>query len=476
VTARTFAVGRRFGTLGDDRLVAVAGTAVMAVAMVTFFLLAGWGGPDLWVPLVVAMVLVAVSVPMIWVVADRPIDGRLRKVLAVALALKLLATVPRYTMNEVAYGGSADAAVYHKAGTQVREHALDGRWTTEGTRLDAYADETRMVGYVTGGLYLVTGASQMAGYLVFSWLCWVGLLCVFAAFRVAYPTARPWVAVSLIFLLPSTLYWPSSIGKDALMVLGIGLLTLGFARLSFAARPLAGALWLALGLAVVGPIRIHLALIVGAGVACSLLARTATAQRSRSATVLRVLLLVALVPALLVGLSRLDDVFGSPNDVGPVSVAAAMEKSARQTSIGGSAFETQPVRSPLDLPVAAVNVIYRPFLWEARSIPALVSALEATVLFGLTVGSARWLWRMGPAVRGNPLAAYAAGFSVAFVIAFSNIGNAGILARQRVQLLPVLMLLVAAALEHRRQAERSASALIERSPDLPTTPRLVLVP
>jgi hypothetical protein len=460
--------------MGDDRAVAVVGTATMAIAVIGFFAFASTAGPDAWVPVVVAMVLVGISVPLVWSVADRPLDGTLRKVLLVALALKLLATVPRYTMNEVVYGGSADAAVYHDAGAVVREHALDGRWSMEGASLDAFSDETRRVGYVTGALYLATGASQMSAYLVFSWLCWVGLLCVLVAFRVGYPTAPPWVAAGLIFLLPSTLYWPSSIGKDALMVLGVGLLTLGFARVTTASRAMVGVAWLALGLAVVGPIRVHLALIVGVGVACSLLARNAAAVRTRTATVARALLLVALVPALLVGLSQLDAAFGSSRDAGPVTIAQAMEKTATQTSIGGSVFETQPVRSPLDLPVAAINVIYRPFLWEASSVPALVSATEATVLLGLTLWSVRWLWRAAPAARAHPLAAYAAGYSVAFVIAFSNIGNAGILARQRVQLLPVLMLLVAAALEHRRSASGLAAA--PPHPDPISPPRLVLVP
>lgn len=469
---RLLAVRPSGAALGDDRTVALAGTVAMAAAVVGFFLVARIGGPDVWVPLVVVLVLVAISVPMIWSVADRPLDGRLRKLLLLALALKLLSVGPRYVMNEVVYGGSADAAVYHEAGTVVRDHALDGRWSMEGAKLEILSEESQRIGYATGALYLLTGSSQASGYLVFAWLGWVGLLCTFAAFRVGFPDARPWLAAILIFFLPSTLYWPSSIGKDSLMVLGIGLMTLGFARVAMADRVALGACWLALGVAVVSPVRIHLALIVGAGVACSLIARNAARQHSWKATLARAALLLALVPALLVGLSRIDDAFGSTRDGGSTSIATALQNANARTTTGGSAFETQPVQSPLDLPLAAVNVIFRPFPWEASSAPALVSALEATVLLGLAACSARWLWRMGPAVRQHPIAAYAAGFSVAFVIAFSNIGNAGILARQRVQLLPVLMLLVAAAAEHRRSAAADRTVA---DPD-PTTPRLVLVP
>ena len=175
---------------------------------------------------------------------------------------------------------------------------------------------------------------------------------------------------------------------------------------------------------------------------------------------------------LVLGLSRMDDMFGSAKDGGSFSVTAALDKASGQTSIGGSAFEAQAVTSPLDLPVAAVNVLYRPFIFEAGSVPALVSALEGTLLIGLTIAGARWLWRIGPAMYRNPLAAYCGGFVLAFIFAFSNLGNAGILARQRVQMFPILMLLVAAAAEHRRLAADGEPSTTEPS----AQPRLVLVP
>jgi hypothetical protein len=458
-------------SVADDRVVAAAGTAAAAVGLVGFFAVAGAVGPDLWVPLLVLLVLTAVSVPMIRLASGRPIDSRLRKILLVAFALKMLCTFPRYAMNEVVYGGSADARAYHDAGQVFRDNALDGELTIEGSELSAFAEETRFVGYATGVLYLGIGASQMGGYLVFAWLSWVGLMCAFSAFRVAYPKAPPYLAAGLIFFLPSTLYWPSSIGKDALMVLGLGLVTLGVTRLLVAARPLLGLLWLSMGAALVLQVRAHLLLIALVGAAVALLARNAAVAPTRTAILGRIALLVALVPVLVLGLSRMDDMFGSTKDGGSFSVTAALDKASGQTSIGGSAFEAQAVTSPIDLPVATINVLYRPFIFEASSVPALVSALEGTLLLGLTIAGARWLWRIGPAMYRNPLAAYCGGFVLAFVFAFSNLGNAGILARQRVQMFPILMLLVAAAAEHRRAAAGEPSTT-----DPSAQPRLVLVP
>ena len=46
-------------------------------------------------------------------------------------------------------------------------------------------------------------------------------------------------------------------------------------------------------------------------------------------------------------------------------------------------------------------------------------------------------------VLRNPYLAYVAGYSTLFIIAFANVGNIGILARQRTQLLPILLTLLA---------------------------------
>ncbi|MCU1496992.1 MAG: hypothetical protein JWM47_945 [Acidimicrobiales bacterium] len=459
-----------------DRAIVAIGTAAVVVSLVGFFALARAMGPDLWVPLVLILLFTCISVPLCSRLAGRPMDRRLRRILLVAFALKLLCTGPRYLMNEVAYEGHADAALYHDAGRSLRENVSQGRWTIEGTALDSYADETRFVGYVAGGLYLVTGASQMGGYLVFSWLCWLGLAAVFRAFRIAYPDAPPYLAAGLIFFLPSTLYWPSSIGKDALMVLGLGLVSLGLARVMMASRPLLGLGWLVLGSSLVVAVRAHLLLIVLVGVAVSLIARRAAGARSRGAIVGRCLLLAALVPALFIGLGRMDAMFGTTVDGGSVSVSEVLDRTGARTSVGGSSFETQPVTSPVGVPVAAVNVLFRPFLFEARNAASLVTALEGTALLGLTVVALRWLWRAGPAMYRHPFAAFCGGYVLAFVFAFSHVGNSGILARQRVQMFPILMVLVAAAAEHRR-LHASVSPAEPSATDLPSPSSLArLVP
>jgi hypothetical protein len=51
----------------------------------------------------------------------------------------------------------------------------------------------------------------------------------------------------------------------------------------------------------------------------------------------------------------------------------------------------------------------------------------------------------------NPYVAFALVYSVLFVVAFSNVGNFGILTRQRAQLFPLVLLVLAVPSARRRR-------------------------
>ncbi|CAN5651732.1 hypothetical protein BH10ACT1_BH10ACT1_07950 [soil metagenome] len=445
-------VRRNAGVLAPgDATILFGGGFLIFLAIGGFWAFATGVSPDAWVPVLLLVIFATISVPMCLVASNQPRDKKLRAILLLGLVLKLLCVFPRYAVNEGLYKGEADAGQYHNAGQVFYQNFHDGNgFSLKGARIENLPTETRTVGFITGILFLVTGTTYFGGYITFAWLCWIGLLCFFKAFRVAYPNAPPHLAAVLIFFLPSMLYWPSSIGKDAIMVLCIGVMTLGIARILTPSKPLRGLVLLVPSAGVMIQVRPHLMLIAVVGVAASMVARSSTEVRTAAAATSRILLLVAFVPILIFGLSRVDHLFGSSSDGNNFTVSGALERTSDQTSIGGSAFETQPVKSPLDLPVATVSVLYRPFPFEVNSLPVLISSLEGTALLLGTLVAGRWIWRVGPAMRRHPFAAYCGAYVLAFVFAFSNVGNAGILARQRVQMFPVLMLLVAAAREHHR--------------------------
>ena len=134
-----------------------------------------------------------------------------------------------------------------------------------------------------------------------------------------------------------------------------------------------------------------------------------------------------------------------------------------QTAQGGSVFAAQPVRGPADLPAAFVNVMLRPFAWQADNPLALVASLEGIVLIGVLVVRAPAVVRIPRLAWQHRGVAFGAAFVTLFVLAFSNIANAGILARQRTQLFPFLILVLGAALARPRPAVASVGSSVPGS-------------
>ena len=126
----------------------------------------------------------------------------------------------------------------------------------------------------------------------------------------------------------------------------------------------------------------------------------------------------------------------------------------RQSTQGGSEFEAQPIRSPLDFPVGAVTVLFRPFPWEARNGQMFVSAVEGVGLVTFCLRRWRSIGQGIRAWRATPYILVVGTFAVGFVWAFSSFGNFGILARQRTQVFPFLFVLLCLPEVGRRAAGR----------------------
>ena len=122
----------------------------------------------------------------------------------------------------------------------------------------------------------------------------------------------------------------------------------------------------------------------------------------------------------------------------------------------------QHSRPPAGVPAALVTVIFRPFPHEAHNLAARATALESVVLMGFTLMPLRGLLRLPTLIRGTPLVAYASIYVLMFVVAFSAVGNFGILVRQRTQLYPLLLiLLIASRRSKRRDRSRRATPSTE---------------
>jgi hypothetical protein len=120
-----------------------------------------------------------------------------------------------------------------------------------------------------------------------------------------------------------------------------------------------------------------------------------------------------------------------------------LDEATRRSSQGGSGFEATEARSVTQVPAAVVAVLFRPFPWEAHNGQALIASAEGSMLLLLLFLSRRRLRRLVAVARERPYLVLVIVYSVLFAVAFSSLGNFGILTRQRVQLFPFFLVLLA---------------------------------
>ncbi len=117
-----------------------------------------------------------------------------------------------------------------------------------------------------------------------------------------------------------------------------------------------------------------------------------------------------------------------------------MSRAARRRA--ASEFVPSIVDSPARAPVAAVTVLFRPFVFEAHNFQSLLAAIEGTALLVLCLLRFRWVWAAMRSLRRQPYVVFCLVFSVLFIVAYSSFANFGLLARERVQLYPLFLVLI----------------------------------
>ncbi len=415
------------------RAVAVAGVLGVFVWSAALFWSMEHASYDHWGALVVVGALVLLSVPLYRWAARADGQPGVLWLLWIALTAKLLATAARWYVTFALYDGQGDSVGYHNAGMQIADNLRSG---TLVVPKEGFVS-TRFVELATGVVYTVTGPTLIGGFLVFAWAALWGQWLFYRAYRMAFPDAPSRRYAVLVLLWPSLLFWPSSVGKESLMLLALGTATYGAARV-YAGR-LSGVVPLLLGTGLASAVRPHMALMIGAAVAAGVLV-----YRPRRRTSLTPMIRLGAFGACAVGVATLvshaTDYFAT-TQFDTSSLGSVATEAARRTTTGGSEFDAQPVGGLSDIPRAFMTVLFRPFPWEARNAVTLIAAAECLLLIALLTASWRRLLRVPRLALRVPLVVISLVFVLEFVVGFSVFGNFGILSRERSQVLPFVLLL-----------------------------------
>jgi hypothetical protein len=390
-----------------------------------------WGG------MLVAPVLVLVSLPFLSRQATREKDRSLFWLLVAALLVKLAGALVFHVVAYDYYQGIADTEGYHKGGLLLAEQFRAGNYDT------GPVDGVRFVQILAGIVYTLIGDTKLGGYMFFSWLGFWGLFFFYRAFTIAVPEGRKRVYARLLFFLPSLAFWPSSIGKEAWMMLALGVAALGTARV-LSLRTWRGLLLSALGMWMAALIRPHVAALMAVGLAVGYLFRQPRQELRELAPIAKVLSAIVVGVVAAVVLLRAERFLADAGIDTERGVAGVQNSIAQRSSEGGSYFPPSILRSPTQAPQAVFTVMFRPHPLEAHNAPAVISSLENSFLLLLTILYLPRGLAVLRSVRRHPYVALALAYVTMFIIAFSSFANFGNLVRQRVQVLPLFLVLLCA--------------------------------
>lgn len=360
-----------------------------------------------------------------------------------AAALRVIGSLARYEILFRFYGGQGDAVHYYQSGRELAPlyWNLDGSvWTLHHWFQRTHWWGTPFMEKLSGMAVACVGYSLRAEFLLFSFIAFAGILLIIAAFRSSLSEPATLRFASWCFLWPSLWFWPSSVGKEAVTMLAIGLATLGYAG----RRRRVGWVLFAAGLALGVAIRPHVGVVLAASaLAGQWLGSWKGVTRRR---VFETLLFVVVFLLALRGMSLLlgEDSQFELEGTGADSISAFMNYWAQQTTTGGSNIGAVPV-GLLGAPVAFANIWMRPFPWEAHNLTSLFSALEIVLLWWLIWKNRRPLLIALKNWRKNRLLCFAIPLIVCYTLMIGfTFGNLGIIARQRTPIFPFVLMIVTA--------------------------------
>ena len=375
---------------------------------------------------VVGLATVSFAMPAKWA-------GGLRQLILIGAALRLLGALLRYEVIVRAYGGAADALAYYSFGARFADlvHTGDG-----AAALSIVADMpqfwgTQFLQLVTGLVVTCVGPSIRGTSAVFALFGYAGVVLIARAAATGFPGAKIRPLITFMILWPSLWFWPSSIGKESVILLGLGIAT------SAIAGPRTSWARLSLGLGLAFLIRPHVAALLMIGlVAAEFLGQGGKLTAVRLGRLVALSLVAAFV------------VFNAAQQLGvgdPESAEAFVETRGGNTETGGSQIARPS--GVTAIPMAFMNVLARPFLWEARNAMSLLSAVEMASLGWFAWYRRRSLKLVFQNWRRNRLLRTSVVFIVFLTLGYGlNYGNLGIIARQRVVIFPFIFIVLGAPL------------------------------
>ncbi len=388
-----------------------------------------------YIAILVALVLFGLGRLIIRRVAFAENNQWLVRIMTIGLVLHLVAAPTQIFVVEHVYGGIADWTRYTHQGAILAPNFHRFDFTLAGANLRQIVNDGS-VSIATGIVMAIVGVNVTATFLVFSWVSWVGCIFFYRAFTLTFAGADHRRYALMLFFLPSLIFWTADVSKESIMMLSLGLVAYGGAKIF--ARRRGGFTLLVPGVVIGYYVRPNELLLVLSGFAVAMMLPTAAARQNLGGlrrffglVVLSGLLFISVYVTLHYlrgggGTLSLNQTHQNNQGVG--------------TGFGSSGipYSTDPITWPRDL----YEVLFNPLIFKAHGNAQRVAGLENTILIILILKSLRNLRILPRAAFARPYLMLCAVYSVIFIYTFAALGNLGLIERERVMLLPFLLVLL----------------------------------
>jgi hypothetical protein len=173
----------------------------------------------------------------------------------------------------------------------------------------------------------------------------------------------------------------------------------------------------------------------------------------------RIITVLLLVAGMAFVLSRaVDRLLPTSDSTGTQAVGELLERAETGTDEGGSEIDNPRPNNPIEYPAAVFTVLFRPTIIEAGSAGNTIAALETTLVLGLFVVGRNRLRNLPALAFRRPYILMCVVYTGMFAFAWSSFSNLGALARQRVQVWPFVLILLAVPLVVSRSDKPAATA------------------
>ena len=374
-----------------------------------------------------AVILALVTRPIARRVAASQRNPSLYLLLMAAVVTHLIFSSVQLWVVDHIYHGVTDYTRYINQGAILAHRYRSFNFSTAGINPPVAILGQGSVSIAAGVVMAIVGVNKLALFFVFSWFSFLATLAFYLAFATTFPGANHRRYGLAVFFLPSLLFWTAGISKETMMYMSLGIASYGAARIL--AHQRGGALLMVVGTIIGVYVRPQELLLFLAAFAIAGTFRGRGAGRSMRGV--RRLGVMALQAALLLAAVSLSQKLAKHAPVFNLNQLAQNNR-GQASSIH---YAPGPIHYPRDIYV----VLFDPLPFNSHGSTQYLAAFENLVIIILFLTSLRRLRYLVRAAFTKPYVLMCVMYSAAFPYAFAALNNLGLIDRERVLLLPFLL-------------------------------------